>query len=55
MEFTKLTDTKNNLVPRVSRLTAPGGGKMGDPENEVKQRIGDLMTSFNYNYFDILT
>ena len=26
-----------NLVPMVSHLTAPGGSKMRDPENEVAQ------------------
>ena len=24
-----------NLVPRITHLTAPGGGKMSDPGNEV--------------------
>lgn len=29
--------TKSHLVPRVSHLFAPGGGKMRDPGNEVGQ------------------
>ena len=32
-----VTTEKLNLVPRVSRLNAPGGGKMRDPQSEVGQ------------------
>ena len=35
LRFRKRDRVTNNFVPRVSHLTAPGGGKMRDPGNEV--------------------
>ena len=35
LRFRKRDRVTNNFVPRFSHLTAPGGGKMRDPGNEV--------------------
>ena len=48
-------DHQGNLVPRVSHFTAPGGGKMIDPGNEVVirgvikgQTLGELTGCEDY-------